>query len=228
MSGRVAVTAGLLFALIATLVAIEWSPLMDLDNDAVGPTTDLSRDHDLYRRLMTGATWALNSQLMLLYLVPLGVLLVRAGRAGAALWLAVTLTTGTVLNPILKQIFGRERPTVESPIDHFSSLSFPSGHANSAALMAAALTVVFWRGWEGRTRTLAVVLVVATPLLSGWTRLTLGGHYLSDVVGGMLLGVTWVALWQPALPVWEQRYARAERADRRRARRDALLRRRRP
>jgi membrane-associated phospholipid phosphatase len=48
------------------------------------------------------------------------------------------------------------------------------------------------------------VATIAVPLLSGWTRMTLGGHYLSDVVGGFLLGVAWVAAWQPGLPMLER------------------------
>lgn len=204
-SHRIAASTGVAFAVLAALVATEWSPLLELDHDLVGPANDLAREHDTYRHLMTGATWALNSQVILGYVALAAIALIGAGRRAAALWLAIVVGTGTVLNPVLKAVFGRDRPTVPDPIDTFNGLSFPSGHANSAALICAAVVTLFWWSWSPVKRRIAVVLVVVVPLLSGWTRLTLGGHYLSDVLGGFLFGVAWVALWQPALAGLERR-----------------------
>ncbi len=204
-SQRIAASTGAAFAVLAILVVTEWSPLRELDHGFVGPANDLAREHDTYRHLMTGTTWALNSQVILGF-VGIGALaLIGRGRRGTALWLAVVVGTGTVLNPVLKAIFGRDRPTVPDPIDTFNGLSFPSGHANSAALICAAVVTLFWREFTPMGRRLAVLVVVAVPLLSGWTRMTLGAHYVSDVVGGFLFGVAWVALWQPALPRLQRR-----------------------
>lgn len=199
-----AVGTGLAFVVLALLVAAEWSPLMDLDQDAVGPATDLARDHGAYRDAMKTATWLLHSEVVLLYggLVAIGLAVAR--RFAAAIWLALVVGLGTGLNPLLKQAFDRERPTVADPVDTFNGLSFPSGHAASAALISAALAVVFWTGLGRAGRSTVVVAVICVPLLSGWTRTTLGAHYLSDVVGGTLWAVAWVAAWQPALPALER------------------------
>lgn len=202
---RVAIGTGLAFAGMAMLVGAEWSPLIDLDAEVTRSAVDLARDHEAYRDGMKTATWLLNSQLVLLYagLVALGFAVAR--RLVAAVWLAAVVGVGTALNPGLKALFDRERPVVADPVETFDGLSFPSGHAASAGLICAALAVVLWPR-PGRAGHVAlIVAVIAIPLLSGWTRLTLGGHFLSDVIAGMLWTVAWVAAWQPALPALERR-----------------------
>jgi membrane-associated phospholipid phosphatase len=211
---QVAVVLGLAFALLAVLVVVEWSPLMDADHDAVVFGTDLARDHDTYRRVMKTATWLLNSAPVLFYTSMIAIAVALKGRPGAAIWLTAVVAVGSVLNPVLKQVFHRDRPTVVGPVESFDGLSFPSGHAASAALMCSALALLFWSR-PGRTGHAALVLgVVLVPLLCGWTRITLGGHYPSDVVGGTLWGVAWVAAWHPVLPRLEQ--AASARSSRRR------------
>jgi undecaprenyl-diphosphatase len=204
---RVAAATGLVFAVLTLLVAAQWSPLEDLDHGAVGPAVDVARDHDGYRRAMTVTTWLLHSEAVLVYTGLAAIALVVARRGAAALWLAAVVGVGTVVNPLWKQVVDRQRPVVPDPVETFSGLSFPSGHACSAALLCAALVVVLWSDLGGAGRRRLIVLAVAVPVLSSWTRMTLGGHYLSDVVGGVLLGVTWVAAWQPALPVLRDRQA---------------------
>lgn len=200
------------FVVLAVLVGVEWSPLMDVDADAVGGAADISRDHSTYRDVMKSATWLLHSQLVLLYGAVLALGLVVARRPGAGIWLAVVVGVGTALNPVLKKVFDRERPTVAEPVETFRGLSFPSGHAASAGLICAAVAVVFWAASGRAGRPLLVMAVIGIPLLSGWTRVTLGGHYPSDVVAGTLWTVAWVAAWQPALPRLERAFsARASR-----------------
>lgn len=205
---RVAASTGFAFLVLALLVVARWSPLMEVDRDLVGQATDLARDHDTYRDLMKSATWLLNSPLMAAYagLIALGL---APRRPGAAVWLAAVVGVGVLINPLLKQIFDRDRPTVVDPVETFSGLSFPSGHAASAGLLCAGAAVVFWVGLGRTGRLILVLVVIAVPLLSAWTRMTMGGHYFSDVVGGPLWAVAWVAAWQPALPVLERKGRRA-------------------
>lgn len=196
----VAIGLGLAFALLAFLVVTEWSPLMAADADAVVAGTDFARDHDTYRRVMKTATFLLNSGPIVAYTCLIAIAVAASGRPGPAIWLTVVVGVGTVLNPVLKQIFDRERPGVEVPVESFDGLSFPSGHAASAALMSTALALVLLPRPSRLERVAIVAAIVAIPLLSGWTRITLGGHYPSDVVAGMLWAVAWVAAWRPALP----------------------------
>ena len=198
-SRQVAISAGLTFLVLALLVVSEWSPLMELDQDVSLWATDLAYDHDTYRGAMKTATWLLNSGPVLVYAIAIATALAVAGRRATALWLTAVVSLGLVVNPLLKQLFDRDRPTVPQPVETFSGLSFPSGHAAGAALICSALAVVFWSGLGGTGRICLVVVGIVVPILCGWTRITLGGHYLSDVVGGTLWAVAWVAAWQPLL-----------------------------
>lgn len=211
---QTAIGLGLIFGLLAFLVVTEWSPLMEADADAVRTGTDIAREHGTYRDAMKIATFLLNSGPILAYASLIAVVIAMAGRRpGAAIWLTLVVGIGTVLNPVLKQVFGRERPGVTVPVESFDGLSFPSGHAASAALLSAALATVFWRRPERLAHAAFVVAVIAIPLLSGWTRITLGGHYPSDVIGGMVWAVAWVLAWRPVLPRLEA-YVSGRRAAR--------------
>ena len=201
---RTAVGLGLVFVVLALLVVSEWPPLMDADAEAVVAGTDFAREHGTYRRFMKTATFLLNSGPIVIYTSVIAIAVAAAGRPGAAIWLTAVVSVGSVLNPVLKQVFDRERPDVVVPVESFDGLSFPSGHAASAALMCAALALVFLPRRTRRGRVALVLAIVAIPLLSGWTRITLGGHYPSDVVGGMVWAIAWVAAWSPALPRLER------------------------
>lgn len=91
---------------------------------------------------------------------------------------------------LLKIAFGRARPDLIDHLDHVSSASYPSGHATNAAvvyLLLAWLTPPRWRPY-------AWVLAGAMIVLNGFSRMTLGVHWASDIVGGTLLGAAFALL----------------------------------
>jgi undecaprenyl-diphosphatase len=101
---------------------------------------------------------------------------------------------GSVLNVALKHLFHRPRPVFEHPLVTLSSFSFPSGHAMGSTLfylLLAGLIAVSVHQW--RWRVLAFVTAVGLVLLIGLTRIYLGAHYVSDVLGAMAAGVAWLA-----------------------------------
>ncbi|MBC7560857.1 MAG: phosphatase PAP2 family protein [Dermatophilaceae bacterium] len=102
-----------------------------------------------------------------------------------------------VLNPWRRPCCWR-RPLAPScgrwlSVAHAFGLSFPSGHVQGAMAGYTILLIVFLpvlHGWWRRTAvTFAVVMVAAI----GFSRIALGDHYVSDVVGGVVLGAAWVA-----------------------------------
>lgn len=112
--------------------------------------------------------------------------LVYGGRRSDALLFLAIVGPALVLNPILKQVVGRARPDVRLSPEVVSSLSFPSGHAAGTAALVGALVVV---ASTRRLRNLTTVAGGVVLLIVGFSRLAIGVHYPSDVLGGWL----WVA-----------------------------------
>jgi membrane-associated phospholipid phosphatase len=133
-------------------------------------------------------------RLLPLSLVAAAVFLLRGWRRGAVLVL-VTLAGAAVLDLGLKQLFARARP--QAFFDYYltpKSFSFPSGHALFAVCFFGGLAVLLThrlRGWLARILVWAVAL--ALIFLIGVSRVYLGVHYPTDVIGGFAVGIIWVA-----------------------------------
>jgi membrane-associated phospholipid phosphatase len=119
-------------------------------------------------------------------------------RADAFFWVGVTMG-GRLLNVLLKLHFNRERPPVEYWLIAATGRSFPSGHAVFAGVFFGMLALLIARGAPGRSawlRTLGVLTCFTLALLVAASRVWLGVHYPTDVIGGLLLGLGWViAAW---------------------------------
>ncbi|NII50079.1 phosphatase PAP2 family protein [Frigoribacterium endophyticum] len=125
------------------------------------------------------------------FVVPLGVaavLLLRRRPWAALYWIAsCALSAGVV--QVIKHTFGRARPEEILVVSDYGS--FPSGHTANAATLAVVLGVILRRAWVW----IAGVVYTVAMLLS---RTYLGAHWLTDTVGGLLIGAgVAVVLWAP-------------------------------
>lgn len=120
------------------------------------------------------------------------------------LWLSVF--GGLLLNIILKLVFHRARPHFDDPLLTVTTYSFPSGHTMNATVLYGALaTFVFAKSKRWPLRLIAFGLAIILILLVGFSRIYLGAHYLSDVLGAMAEGLAWIALSLTALYYfWKQ------------------------
>jgi len=122
------------------------------------------------------------------------------------LTLALAMGGGSLLNLLLKYIFHRERPIFEHPIVTLASYSFPSGHAMGATLfygLAAIVIATYLASWRGRV--LVFFSAFFLILLIGLTRIYLGVHYLSDVMGAAAAGLAWLAFCVTAVDTLQTR-----------------------
>lgn len=186
---------------------------MQADGRAVVAVTDVTRRHDTYRQGMLVISAALDTAPLVVGMLVILTVLVVLRRHGTAAWLASVVGIGTAGGPILKYLIGRQRPVLDQPVAEFSGLSFPSGHAGGATLAGGALLVVGWSALGRAGRWVAVCAVVLATGMSAWSRLALGGHFPSDLVGGFLFGVAWLAAWQPMLGRAMEAYDRTPRGD---------------
>ncbi|WP_243767775.1 phosphatase PAP2 family protein [Paenibacillus agricola] len=100
----------------------------------------------------------------------------------------------SLLNILLKMLFQRERPSLHLLIQE-TGYSFPSGHSMSAFSLYATLAFLLWRHVPTRSgRTWLVIGGSITILFIGISRIYLGVHYPSDVVGAYFASGFWVAL----------------------------------
>ncbi len=97
-----------------------------------------------------------------------------------------------VLVWILKLTVGRARPTsVYTGIEQFS---FPSGHAASSIVLYGFLAYLLARGKSNRQKLVIALLATLAVLLISFSRIYLGAHWMSDVLGSLTLGGAWVAI----------------------------------
>ncbi|WP_224363573.1 phosphatase PAP2 family protein [Hyalangium versicolor] len=99
---------------------------------------------------------------------------------------------GAVLNSLLKAFFARPRPTVVPHLTEASAPSFPSGHAMLSAIVYLTLGALLAQLTENRWLKVYVLSVsLALTFLVGLTRVFLGVHYLTDILGGWMAGLAW-------------------------------------
>ena len=117
--------------------------------------------------------------------------LIASRRYRDALQLAAGVGGAVALDAFLKLGLARPRPHLWDRIISPSGYAFPSAHATMSAALAISLVLL---AWPTRWRGPALVLAVAYIALVGFSRLYLGVHYPTDVVGGWCLAVVWVLL----------------------------------
>jgi len=181
-------------ALLGAGVRADFGPQMRLD--AVVSEALYAGDHravslNLLLEVLTtpGLTW-----FRLVVFLPVLVLLVLRRAWWTAAWLVMAISLIGPLNTLFKIYFGRVRPDFEHGGARLDSLSYPSGHSSGIATLVTVALIMAWPLLAARARHWALAAGVVLVLLVGLTRMWLGVHFLSDVVGGWSLGVAWSLL----------------------------------
>ena len=133
-------------------------------------------------------------------------------RKSAAAWLMIVAVLGGIaLNDLLKLVFARPRPDLVYQAVRVFTSSFPSGHAELSAI--AYLTIAALLAQTQSSFKIGFYFIAVAALLTiliGVSRVYLGVHYPSDVLGGWCIGAAWaLACW--AMLTWIQRRGQVDR-----------------
>jgi undecaprenyl-diphosphatase len=137
-----------------------------------------------------GGSWVLG----LVALAVVGFLFLQT-RYHSALVVLITAISGDFVNKALKGFFLRPRPDIVPHLREVMSTSFPSGHAMQSAIIYLTLGTMLMRLAETRvTKAYCLLMSILVTLLVGISRVYLGVHYPTDVIGGWIFGFVWASL----------------------------------
>jgi undecaprenyl-diphosphatase len=120
--------------------------------------------------------------------------------------LAAAAPGGLLLNGLIKRLFERARPSFDDPLLTLTTFSFPSGHTAGATLFYGTLSAyVLSRAHSSRVRDAALALWFLMVIVVGLSRMYLGVHYLSDVLGGATWSLAWLTLCLIGVRTLQQR-----------------------
>jgi membrane-associated phospholipid phosphatase len=131
----------------------------------------------------------------------------RRERIDAA-FVVLAFAGAQLLSNGLKLVFQRERPFFPDPLATASTYAFPSGHALVSLAVYGAIALVVARHISARSRALLFGGVAVLVLAIGFSRLYLGVHFLSDVLGGYAAGIAWLSLLYAAVLFHDARAGR--------------------
>jgi membrane protein DedA with SNARE-associated domain/membrane-associated phospholipid phosphatase len=140
---------------------------------------------------MKGATWLGSNALVIPVAVTVAAAFVVRRRSYRPLvQLAAAVVSSILLYDVVKAVVHRPRPPIAVRLVHVSGYSFPSGHATVAMAVWGTVVLILASGRSLRRKLLLGAAAGGISLLVSVSRLYLGVHWFTDVVGGLALGAT--------------------------------------
>ncbi|WP_246281346.1 phosphatase PAP2 family protein [Saccharibacillus qingshengii] len=195
------------FVLIAMLVGSGHQSVMNFDHKWIGRIQN--QETPTWTSVAETLSWIGSTQVVIVLVVALLLFLLLIPRLRWEALLVVCATGGSaLLNILLKNLFRRDRPDINRLAEE-STFSFPSGHSMGAFALYGILAYVLWRLIEPLPlRIIALLLCILLTLTIGLSRIYLGVHYPSDVIGGYTASAAWLALTIGIFEYWRHRKVR--------------------
>jgi undecaprenyl-diphosphatase len=144
------------------------------------------------------------------FLLPLGAVIVwrlyAAGRPHAAVVFGIAALGAEACDQALKFCFRRPRPEVFFGMAQPITYSFPSGHSVASCCFYGVLAAILAAAAPSRLHQAAIWMAAACVTLAvGVSRVYLGVHYPTDVLGGYAVAIVWTALVHAGYRIWLRR-----------------------
>ncbi|QCJ44257.1 phosphatase PAP2 family protein [Bacillus sp. S3] len=182
------------FAVISLLISDH--KIINFDSNVIAAIQGM--ETPLLTKVMKFFTFVGSTPVVIILSILLIVFLYKVLHHRLELILFVSAIIGSaILNQVLKQVFHRMRPDFHRLVD-ISGYSFPSGHAMNAFTVYVIISFLLWRHIPSKWgRSLLICLSAVMILAIGTSRIYLGVHYPSDIIGGYLASGFWltVAIW---------------------------------
>jgi undecaprenyl-diphosphatase len=194
-----ALTCAMVAVILAGVVFGELVAMIRSKTGVVGVDVAITRwaahhTTDLTLRIFGAITWAGSTLVIVGASVAVAAVAARRWRrADVFLFMTVIVVGQFLLSNAVKFAVERARPD-EPPFRLVTGPSFPSGHSTAAAATFAAIALVLGRGRSVRARAILAGVGAAIAVAVACSRVFLGAHWTSDVVGGLVLGWTWFAV----------------------------------
>ena len=192
------------FSILVVLVTERSSPLQHLDRDTAASLHRYALAHPLFIDLMKWVSRVGSPAGWWVLLTPLCCWLLYRRLPRLAVFVAVTAMGSVVLNRLVKTAVDRTRPHLVDPVAVAAGKSFPSGHAQFATIGCGVLLLVLLPVVRRSRRVWLFVAAALVIALIGFSRIALGVHYLSDVIGGVVLGAAWLLAMTAAFSAWRR------------------------
>jgi len=108
--------------------------------------------------------------------------------------IAINLLLSSLINVGIKYIIHRDRPNILRLID-IGGFSFPSGHSMVSMSFYGFLIFLCYKNFKTKVKYLIMAILSNVILFIGFSRIYLGVHYFSDVIGGFFLGILWIGVY---------------------------------
>lgn len=183
--------------MLAVMVIAAPTWLVEADARVSQALVESAADNAALHSLAEAVTWLGSGWVGVVVVACVGGALLLGHRVTLAVWTVVTVGGSVLLNNAVKLLVQRDRPSYpEVELEPLGS-SFPSGHSQNVVVIWVSVVLVV--GWATVLRTrrahlLSVAAVVVVIAGVGWSRVALGVHWPTDVLGGWSLGSAWVLL----------------------------------
>ncbi|MCA1581833.1 MAG: phosphatase PAP2 family protein [Acidobacteria bacterium] len=168
--------------------------LVGLDRRA---TLEVRRLHGPVRdRFLRRVSFLGGPRFMISATIAVAAVLIAFGHGRLAAVFGGAVLGGRALSPLLKWRFRRARPDLWPALETEKTHSFPSTHSTMGVVFFGGLSTVVFRltphpAWRAAILIVSVIAIAAVA----FSRVYLGAHWLSDVAGGVALGLLWLFLW---------------------------------
>jgi undecaprenyl-diphosphatase len=154
-------------------------------------------------QIMVGSVYIGTNLVLLPAMLVVGVWLWRVKRTPLTAIHLVTVCLGALsMNGTMKYMLSRERPSIFAQRGLYAWASYPSGHIILTTSLYFTIALLLWR-WRGWRWPFAVAAFVVA--LTCYSRLYLSVHWPTDLIGGMMIGLVWLALSWNAFTTFDAR-----------------------